>query len=380
MALRSQLFADNSALQACLVNDAAHVVPGSSGEHVARIQAALVRLRYLVPEAAIQERGVYGPKTADAVLAYKRQFDVINRLYQTQADNVVGRMTIASLDHAIWVLDGAGGPPRLVDLGHLHPVSPSVATLGAQPVGTATPASTTRASSGSGYKPPLSDLPGDIQAVIRRSNAAKTPGKMLLYPYVAKHEGPLDDDELSKRFAANPDSSATLRRLHRRMLPFGIWPLVGLIESVYSGTGSNGMFCTVVNPALALSHMIGLTRGPIVPINPYLARIKVPITDSKFCRDTFNVHGDRDSFREIVRQGEGLHICITNAVGRARTDEKYPYSDFHIDHIQQGQVCVDGFCVPIVNGQTIEHLRTVGPWLIKQPGEWLKRLPKIPVF
>ncbi|MBK1723845.1 hypothetical protein CKO23_16610 [Thiocystis violacea] len=348
---------------------------------MARIQAALVRLRYLVPEAASQETAVYGPQTANAVLSYKRDFDVVNRRYQTQADNVVGRMTIASLDHAIWVLDGAGGPPRLVDLGRLHPVSPRVATLSAQPVATAPPASTTRAPIGGAYKPPLSGLPAEIQAVVRRSNAAKTPGKMLLFPFVAVHEPPLDDDELSKRFAANPDSTATLRRLHHRMVPFGIWSLVRLIESVYSGTGSKGMFCAVVDPAVALTHMIGLTRGPVAPINPYLAQIKVPLTDSKFCRDAFNVHGERDSFREIVRQGEGLHICITNAIGRARTDEKYPYSDFHIDHIQQGQVCVDGFCVPIVNGQTIEHLRTVGPWLIQQPGEWLKKhLPTIPVF
>jgi hypothetical protein len=379
MALRSRLFADNPALQACLVNDASHVMPGSKGEHVARVQAALVRLRYLTPDSAVRERAVYGPKTADAVLAYKREFNVVNRRYQSQADNIVGRMTIASLDHAIWVLDGADGPPRLPGHTVPHPVSPSATTLSVQPVGTAKPSPVTKAPSAGGYKPPLSDLPSDVQAAIRRSNAAKTPGKMLLYPYVAVHEGPLDDDELTKRFAAHPDATAILRALHRRMSPFGIWPLVSLIESVYTGTGSRGMFCAVFDHAVALNHMIGLTRGPVAPINPYLAQIKVPLTDSKFCRDAFNVHGERDSFREMVKQGEGLHICITNAIGRARTDEHYPYCDFHIDQIQQGQVCVDGYCVPIVNGQTIEHLKTVGPWLIQQPGEWLKKhLPKIP--
>ena len=32
------------------------------------------------------------------MLAYKRKRNIINRAYQTQVDNVVGKMTIASLD------------------------------------------------------------------------------------------------------------------------------------------------------------------------------------------------------------------------------------------------------------------------------------------
>lgn len=99
----------------------------------------------------------------------------------------------------------------------------------------------------------------------------------------------------------------------------------------------------------------------------------LPVTDSRFCKDAFNVHGERDSWREIVSSGPGLHICVTNASGRARTDENYPASDFHIDEIQQGQFCSNGTCIPLVNGQTIGHLQTVGPWLRKQPGEWWKK-------
>lgn len=381
MALRSRLFSDSQALQACLVNDAAHVTPGSKGEHVARIQSALVRLRYLSPESARAEMAAYGSETAAAVLAYKRQFSIVNRRYQTQADNIVGRMTIASLDHAIWVLDGADGPPRMAASGGPHPSSPNGMGQTARRFAvTAQPVNVKRAAPvgdtvGSGYKPPLANLPPEIQAAVRRSNAEKTPGKLMLYPFVAKHEGPLDDDELSKRFALadNSNSVATLQALFDRMRPYGIWKHVRIIESVYSGEGSKGIFCLPFDFLAILNHMITLTKGPVTPLNPYLAQIKVPLTDSRFCRDAFNVHGERDSFREIVKQGPGLHICVTNAAGRARADEKYPYCDFHIDHIQQGQVCVDGMCVPIVNGQTIEHLKTVGPWLIKQPGEWLKK-------
>ena len=44
------------------------------------------------------DAGFYGPSTAAAVLAYKRKRDIVNRTYQSQADNIVGIMTIKSLD------------------------------------------------------------------------------------------------------------------------------------------------------------------------------------------------------------------------------------------------------------------------------------------
>ena len=40
----------------------------------------------------------YGPSTAAGVLAYKKKRNIINFSYQTQADNIVGKMTIATLD------------------------------------------------------------------------------------------------------------------------------------------------------------------------------------------------------------------------------------------------------------------------------------------
>jgi len=40
----------------------------------------------------------YGPSTASAVLSYKTKHSIINRAYQTQPDNIVGIMTMASLD------------------------------------------------------------------------------------------------------------------------------------------------------------------------------------------------------------------------------------------------------------------------------------------
>lgn len=375
MALKSHLFNKNQALQACLVNDAAHITPGSKGEHVALVQSALVRLRYLSPESARKEATAYGTDTAKAVLVYKRQFDIVNRRYQTQADNIVGRMTIASLDHDIWVLDGGYGPPRMAGYNAPHPPSPDMLReQTARPIRIAAPSITKRTvaireAAISGFKPPLAGLPPEIQAVIRRSNVAKIPGELLLYPFVAKHEGPLDDGELSKRFAEKPDAIAILQALFDRMRPFDIWKNIRIIIDVYTGVGAKGFFCEPFDHNAFFMQMKQLTTGPLV--DP--AHKDSALIDSKFCRDAFNVHGARDSFREIVKQGPGLHICIAQQAVRSNTS-----CDLHIDEIQQGQVCSKGVCIPIMNGQTIDHLITVGPWLVKESKIPLS--PSIPIF
>jgi hypothetical protein len=83
--------------------------------------------------------------------------------------------------------------------------------------------------------------------------------------------------------------------------------------------------------------MFALTTGPRISPDPNVVPVSVPLSDSKFCKDAFNVHGERDSFREIVKQGPGLHICIAKAAVRSTLD-----CDLHIDAVQQGQVCSRG--------------------------------------
>ncbi len=69
------------------------------------------------------------------MLKYKRSLGIVNRGYQTQADNIVGRMTIKSLDNLMWFLDGGDGPPRQPAFSRLlhaqlpPPPSPSVQPL-----------------------------------------------------------------------------------------------------------------------------------------------------------------------------------------------------------------------------------------------------------
>jgi peptidoglycan hydrolase-like protein with peptidoglycan-binding domain len=98
MGLQSALFVDDDELQACLVNDRAHVTLGAVGDHVTKIHSALTVIDNANINLDELQDGRYGPTTAAAVLAYKRKRQIINHSYQTQADDIVGKMTIAAMD------------------------------------------------------------------------------------------------------------------------------------------------------------------------------------------------------------------------------------------------------------------------------------------
>lgn len=95
MALQSKLFAGDPKLEAAAISDPAHIMQGASGDHVRKIQAALIRL----DGASIAADGKFGAATAAAVLAFKKKRDIVNRSYQSQADAIVGKMTMAALDN-----------------------------------------------------------------------------------------------------------------------------------------------------------------------------------------------------------------------------------------------------------------------------------------
>lgn len=98
MTLGSNLFKDNPRLAKCEISDPAHVVPGDTGEHVRLIQIALKEIDGVEIEETEVKACRYGTSTANAVLAYKNKRNIVNRAYQSKADNIVGKMTIASLD------------------------------------------------------------------------------------------------------------------------------------------------------------------------------------------------------------------------------------------------------------------------------------------
>jgi hypothetical protein len=95
--LISALSRGDSKLQACLVNDAAHVTPGARRDHVAKVQIAL----FVLDGSKIdrQELGAKqdGPSTAAVVLFSTHKRQIINYSYDTRAANIVGKMRRASL-------------------------------------------------------------------------------------------------------------------------------------------------------------------------------------------------------------------------------------------------------------------------------------------
>jgi len=98
MGLVSRLFRGNKKLEACQVDNAAHITLGAQGEDVAKIQFALFSLDSLKIDRTELVTQTYGPSTAAAVLSYKTKRQIINKSYQTTPDGIVGKMTITSLD------------------------------------------------------------------------------------------------------------------------------------------------------------------------------------------------------------------------------------------------------------------------------------------
>jgi peptidoglycan hydrolase-like protein with peptidoglycan-binding domain len=102
MALQSILFKGDPQLEAAATSNAAHITPGARGPHVSKIQRALNLIQGLL----LAEDGVYGAGTAAAVLEYKQQRNIVNTTYQTEADNIVGIMTMAALDADMLAQEG----------------------------------------------------------------------------------------------------------------------------------------------------------------------------------------------------------------------------------------------------------------------------------
>ena len=115
MSLKSNLFKGDPKLEACAVNDAAHIIQGAVGEHVGKIQTALIRLGFCINSGEVATNR-YGPSTAAVVKSYKDNRHIINYSYQTQADNIVGKMTIAALDKEMLEKENQSPPP--LDLSH----------------------------------------------------------------------------------------------------------------------------------------------------------------------------------------------------------------------------------------------------------------------
>jgi len=115
------LFSGDKALQDALTLDSAHIVEGAIGPHVEKIQTALLLLSN--PPCVIAESELsahrYGRTTANAVLRYKTEHQIINRSYQSKPDNIVGKMTMRALDDAVVEIEAELAACILGILAHL---------------------------------------------------------------------------------------------------------------------------------------------------------------------------------------------------------------------------------------------------------------------
>ena len=110
MPLVSRLFRGDPKLEAALTNDQAHITPGATGDHVNKIQTALLIADNASVASFELDTKRYGASTAAAVLNFKKKRNIINRAYQTTADNIVGKMTVAALDQAVALHERQGSP------------------------------------------------------------------------------------------------------------------------------------------------------------------------------------------------------------------------------------------------------------------------------
>ncbi len=125
MKLQSKLFSGDPKLEAAASSDPAHITLGASGPHVQKIQTALILLDNATISADELRRTLYGTSTASAVLAYKKNRNIINRSRQTQADNIVGIMTMNSLDAEMLKRENIpAAPVRIRPISHWRLSSP----------------------------------------------------------------------------------------------------------------------------------------------------------------------------------------------------------------------------------------------------------------
>ena len=103
MPLHSRLFAGDDKLEACLVNNAAHLVIGAGRSRVEGCRRSFWSTVFR-STAELQAK-LYGKSTAAAVLAYKKKRRIINPAYQNTEDNIVGKMTIESLDSDVVIVE-----------------------------------------------------------------------------------------------------------------------------------------------------------------------------------------------------------------------------------------------------------------------------------
>ena len=94
----SKHFSGNAALEACLVKDSPHVVLGADVGRTWRRSSRRYSPSMAFDRGLRVHRRDLWPDDRCCCAQVQETHDIINRSYQQQADNIVGKMTIDSLD------------------------------------------------------------------------------------------------------------------------------------------------------------------------------------------------------------------------------------------------------------------------------------------
>ncbi|MFO1163027.1 MAG: hypothetical protein U1E60_29615 [Reyranellaceae bacterium] len=91
-----------------------HIVPGSSGDHVSKIQEALFQITSANIDADELGKSLYGTSTASAVANFKRTRKPPILNYKNEIDDIVGIKTMQALDQEMKRIDGGLGKKTVV--------------------------------------------------------------------------------------------------------------------------------------------------------------------------------------------------------------------------------------------------------------------------
>lgn len=94
--------------------DPLHIMPGSSGDHVSKIQSALFSITSAKIDSDELGRSFYGKTTADAVANFKRTRTPPILNFRNQIDNIVGIKTMRALDQEMKRIDGGLGKETII--------------------------------------------------------------------------------------------------------------------------------------------------------------------------------------------------------------------------------------------------------------------------
>jgi hypothetical protein len=117
-----------------------------------------------------------------------------------------------------------------------------------------------------------------------------------------------------------------------------------------------------------------VSEGFVVTWHDPVAIRKIMRATKSFCEDSFNVHGEADCFREIIKEGPGLHVCIM----RPGFEEGDVNKNFHNIHIDKFQMICDrqdnGKCeYHHVTVNSAKHYADAIPWWLGKKADELKK-------